>query len=138
MRIVLDTNIFISAFLSKHGTPRQALEFAARNTILLFSPETREELHTKILSKKFDSRGSVENRERFTKALFTIGTMIVPSNTFDACRDKRDNKFLDLTVAGRADYLVSGDKDLLVLNPFQGIPILNAVDFLKAVNTENA
>ena len=50
-----------------------------------------------------------------------------------ACRDPKDDKFLELAVSGRADYLVTGDLDLLVLDPFRGVRILTPADFLAAV-----
>jgi predicted nucleic acid-binding protein len=48
-----------------------------------------------------------------------------------ACRDPRDDKFLEVAVNGRADAIVTGDQDLLVLNPFQGIPILSPAGYLE-------
>ncbi len=48
-----------------------------------------------------------------------------------ACRDPTDDKFLELAVNGQADFIVSGDADLLVLNPFRGIPILSPATFVQ-------
>jgi uncharacterized protein len=48
-----------------------------------------------------------------------------------ACRDATDDKFLELAVNGQADFICSGDSDLLVLNPFRDIPIVTPVDFVK-------
>lgn len=53
-----------------------------------------------------------------------------------ACRDASDDKFLEVIVNGHASCLVSGDKDLLSLHPFRGIPILSPADFLKALSQE--
>jgi uncharacterized protein len=50
------------------------------------------------------------------------------------CRDPDDNKLLEIAVVGRADCLVTGDEDLLVLDPFQGIPILTPAGFLTTVS----
>jgi len=47
------------------------------------------------------------------------------------CRDPKDNKFLDLAISANASCIITGDKDLLMLNPFRGIPIINAVDFIN-------
>jgi predicted nucleic acid-binding protein len=54
-----------------------------------------------------------------------------PDESITACRDSKDNKFLELAVAANASCIITGDKDLLALNPFRGIPILNAVDFMN-------
>lgn len=54
-----------------------------------------------------------------------------PTEIITDCRDPKDNKFLELAVEANASCIVTGDKDLLVLDPFRGIPILTAADFLK-------
>jgi putative PIN family toxin of toxin-antitoxin system len=54
------------------------------------------------------------------------------SISIDICRDRKDNKFLELAVSAGATCIITGDKDLLVLNPFKGILILTAADFLNA------
>ncbi|MGN6802815.1 MAG: putative toxin-antitoxin system toxin component, PIN family [Ginsengibacter sp.] len=53
------------------------------------------------------------------------------SERVNACRDPKDNKFLELAVAAKASCIITGDKDLLELHPFRGIPILTANDFLN-------
>ncbi len=53
-----------------------------------------------------------------------------------ACRDTKDDKFLELAVSGRAAYIISGDDDLLVLHPFRAIVILTAAEFLQATDDE--
>jgi len=53
--------------------------------------------------------------------------------TLRVCRDPDDDKLLEIAVVGRADYLVTGDQDLLILDPFQGIPILTPAEFLAAL-----
>jgi len=58
------------------------------------------------------------------------GVFIAPKITIQACRDPKDNIFLKLALTGRADCIVSGDKDLLVLHPFRKIPIISASEFL--------
>jgi putative PIN family toxin of toxin-antitoxin system len=52
-----------------------------------------------------------------------------------ACRDPTDDKFLDVAINGQADYIVSGDADLLILNPFRHIPILNPADFVTLMSS---
>ncbi len=76
MRIILDTNILISAFLSKRGAPSQVIIFAEKNTVILFSKETMLEFITKILSKKFDSYASTDDRNDYIKLLLRDGEII--------------------------------------------------------------
>ena len=56
--------------------------------------------------------------------------IFLPMETIVDCRDLKDNKFLELAVEAKAQCVITGDKDLLVLNPFRGIPILTPADFL--------
>jgi hypothetical protein len=65
-----------------------------------------------------------------TNVLVRIEEFIEPKIEITECRDPKDNKFLELALAGNADCIVTGDKDLLVLNPFRGIKIISPSDFL--------
>lgn len=58
--------------------------------------------------------------------------MVLPTQTVDLCRDEKDNKYLELALAAKADCIITGDLDLLFLHPFDKTPILSAADFLKA------
>ena len=60
--------------------------------------------------------------------------LVAIKESIDICRDPKDNKFLELAVSGEADFIVSGDQDLLVLNPFRNIEIVTANDFLARFN----
>jgi putative PIN family toxin of toxin-antitoxin system len=72
-----------------------------------------------------------DERREFITALVRQATLIETRETVDVCRDPKDNKFLDLALCGKASCIISGDKDFLVLHPFQGIPILTPRQFLK-------
>jgi putative PIN family toxin of toxin-antitoxin system len=58
------------------------------------------------------------------------GELVQPGRTITVCRDPKDNKFLEVAVAGRADVIVTGDEDLAVLDPFEGIPVIQPARFL--------
>lgn len=62
------------------------------------------------------------------------GEAVEPERTITACRDPKDNKFLEVAVAGYADVIVSGDEDLLILHPFEGIPIVPPRTFLELLD----
>ncbi|WP_369816668.1 putative toxin-antitoxin system toxin component, PIN family [Cyanobacterium sp. IPPAS B-1200] len=65
----------------------------------------------------------------FLARFLTTVEKITITQYFDACRDSKDNCFLDLAVSGKADFIISGDDDLLVLNPFEDIPIITVQVF---------
>lgn len=130
-RVVLDTNIIISAALSKNSTPDKVVSYAIDNSILLISNDTFNELQEKLLSNKFDKYVQLETRKTFLKTLLDIFEMVIIEKRITACRDNKDNKFLELAVNGDANCIVTGDKDLLVLHPYETVEILTAADFLK-------
>ncbi len=66
------------------------------------------------------------------------GELVMPQRRITACRDPKDNQVLDVATSGRADIIVSGDDDLLVLNPFEGIPIVVPADFLAMLDQNDA
>ena len=82
---------------------------------------------------KFDRYLKRKTREEFLKALLQKSIFVEVTEIIQACRDAKDDKFLELAVSGNASHLVSGDEDLLVLNPFRGIPIVTAKQFLESL-----
>ena len=74
-----------------------------------------------------------QERMRFLAALLKEAELVEVNETITDCRDEKDNKFLELAVGGKADCIVSGDGDLLILNPFRGISILTPREFLSRV-----
>lgn len=99
---------------------------------LAFSTKTLNEFRKVILRKKFDRYFiSTEERLELLNEVANSIKQFFPVEDITASRDPKDDKFLELAVAANASCINSGDKDLLVLHPFRGIPILNAADFLK-------
>jgi len=130
-RVVLDTNLLVSAALLEKSVPRQAFELALRSGEVLSSSQTLTELKEVLACKKFDRFVSQEMRLRFLANFLNLTRPIEITETITACRDPKDDKFLELAVSGSATYLVTGDADLLVLHPFRGISILTPSDFVN-------
>ena len=130
MRFVFDTNVIVSAALLAGSVPRQAFDKArGRGTMLISAPVLLE--LSEVLSREKLNKYLLESeRMRFLVALLRETELVEITTPITACRDAKDNKFLELAVCGNADYIVSGDEDLLVLNPFRGIPILTPRNFL--------
>ena len=129
-RIVVDTSVLISAAFFPNSTPLLAVEQAARQGDLLRSGATFQELEHTLRRAKFDRYASLEAREAFLDWLHGLMQFVTIRTPITACRDPRDDKFLELAVNGRADPILSSDHDLLVLDPFQGIPILTPASYL--------
>lgn len=83
--------------------------------------------------QKFDRYLTREEREEFLEALVERAVLIDLVIEVRACRDPKDDQILELALNGEAEYIISGDRDLLVLNPFQGVKIVTAEDFLQTV-----
>lgn len=66
------------------------------------------------------------------------GELVQPGRIITICRDPKDNKFLELAIAGKADVIVTGDEDLVVLDPFEGIPVIQPSEFLLLVRQDLA
>jgi putative PIN family toxin of toxin-antitoxin system len=129
-RFVFDTNSLISALLIPTSISRKCLQKADEEGQLIFSEETLTELNAVIIRSKFDKYVSLGDRLEYIERLEAKGEIIKTSSLFIACRDVKDNKFLNLAFDGQASCIVTGDQDLLILNPFEEIQIISPSYFL--------
>jgi len=98
---------------------------------MLASEETLKELLDVLSRDKFDRYIPPATRDSFYKRFRRQARIVAVDLHVEACRDPRDDKFLSLALAGRAQTLISGDQHLLELNPFRGVAIMTAEDYLK-------
>jgi uncharacterized protein len=132
-RVILDTNVLISAALSPRGKPFACLTWVLDNATLLTSRELLDELDTRLARPKFSKYVHDTRRHAFVADLTVSSVLVEVRGVVTLCRDPDDDKLLEMIVAGDANCLVTGDQDLLVLHPFQGVPILTPAAFLEAV-----
>ena len=109
----------------------EAVKRATDERTLLVSDDTLEELATVLSRTKFDRYVSLEDRKTFILLLGRISERVTIIRRIQACRDPKDDKFLELAVNGVADLIISGDEDLLTLHPFMDISILSPADYLQ-------
>jgi putative PIN family toxin of toxin-antitoxin system len=129
-RVVIDTNVFISALLNPLGTPKKVINIAVSQFTILQSEATYQELATRISKNKFDKYLEKDDRLDFLSSLKNRSLFVDIWHETRVCSDLDDNKFLELAVSGMAQYIITGDKDLLILNTYQGIPIITPAEFL--------
>jgi hypothetical protein len=134
MRVVVDTNVFVSSALKAESLPAIALHLVGRYHILLKSAETEQQLFEVLARPYLASLIATTALERIKQILALAETVIV-TQKIAARRDATDNKFLELAVNGQADLILTGDKDLLALNPFRGIPIVTPASFVLGENS---
>ncbi len=136
MRVVIDTSVAISAVLLPRSAPRQAFDLAVSKGRLLLSVLVVAELDEVLRRPKFNKYVSEEDRLEFLAALVREAEIVAIAETITACRDPKDDKFLELAVSGNASHIISGDADLLVLHPFRGIAIVTPHAFLESEREE--
>ncbi len=133
-RFVFDTNVIISALLFNDSTPGRALFRGIDEGEVLLSQELLEQITQVLMREKFDTYLARDERERLIAGLVQDATLLVPSCSLRAYRDPTDDRILELAVSGNARSITTGDKDLLVLHPFQGIEILTPALFLDLLD----
>ena len=133
MRIVIDTNVFISAALKDKSTPSLALHLALQRGILLKSAVTEQQLFEVLARPYFASLVASATREWF-QGVMADAEAIDITERIVACRDPTDDKFLELAVNGRADIIITGDADFLVLNPFRDVRIITPTAFVTGTS----
>lgn len=134
---VIDTNTLISASLVEGSIPAKALDKAIESGAVAISKKTMDEFIEVLFRKRLDKYFLTdEERWVLVNRIETAAVLFTPEFTITECRDPKDDKFLELAVAAKAACIVSGDKDLLILHPFRGIPILNAGHFLNSFQND--
>jgi putative PIN family toxin of toxin-antitoxin system len=134
MRVVVDTNILVRALIVPHGTVGPVLlRLRQGDYVLLYTHSFLEELvdvlHRPRIRLKYGL--TEQDIETIVGLILLRGEAVAPQEHIAACRDPKDDKFLEVAVSGKADVLVTGDEDLLVLHPFAGILILSSAAFLR-------
>ncbi len=134
LRVVVDTNTYISAMLFPGSTPSRAIDSVDRAGTMLVSPELIQELKEVARRPKFDKYVAKLKRLKFVANVVQRAELFEPTEIINECRDPKDNKFLELAVSGNASHIITGDADLLVMNPFRGFSIVSPQEFLASLS----
>jgi len=138
MRVVVDTNILVRALIKPHGTVGPVLlRLRHGEYTILYARSLLEELVDVLSRPRIREKYHLSDQDIQTVVSLILlrGEAVPPNERITACRDPKDDKFLEVAVAGKADVIVSGDQDLLVLHPFAGIPIVPPATFLQMLGT---
>ncbi len=128
MKVVLDTNVLISAIFWG-GKPIELFEHAINERISFYA--TTDIMHEYFRLIEKIGKGKEGHINAWKMKLMDIVNIVETNVEITDCRDPKDNMFLECAVSAGAKVIVSGDNDLLVLNPFRGISILKVNEFLK-------
>ncbi len=133
VKVVIDTNIFISALLGSKTCKYIYTEWLKNSFQIIISQYLLEEIkevlkRTKLGLKKEEITWLAKLIERRT-------LKVEPQKKISVCRDKKDNMVLECALEGKVDFIITGDKDLLSISSLKGIKILSPSEFLKLIKS---
>lgn len=131
VRVLVDTNVIVSAAI-KGGTPRKIWSAFRKSKIrLVFSSSMLGELIKVFKRSKFTNLISEDEAKKILLFIKLFAEFIEPTAKTTICRDPADNHILATASSAEADFIVTGDKDLLVLKSFRKIPVITPKEFIK-------
>lgn len=135
-RIVFDTSTLVGVLLYPRSAHAQAFRNAIARHQAVASTETMHELVEVLSRPKFDRYRAAADRAEFVRRYAGAVQMVAVIETVNDCRDSKDNKFLALALAAKASAIISSDDDLLVLNPYRDIKVMELAAFAAKSATE--
>jgi putative PIN family toxin of toxin-antitoxin system len=123
--------VLVSGLLFEDSTPAQAFLAARAEGAILLSADVLKEFRDVLSRPKIDRYVARDKRNEFLVALVREARLIEVDQEIRECRDPGDDKYLELAVCGAATSIISGDSDLLSLDPFRGVPIRTPAAFVK-------
>ena len=133
MRAVIDTGILISALIRRQGTIGDVLRALRDGRFTtIYTTDILMEIINVLGRPAFRQKYHIEPDDiiALVNLMRLRGELVTPVRKVTACRDPKDDKFLEAALAGSADCVVSGDADLLDLTSFENIPFLRPAEFL--------
>ena len=135
LKVVLDANIFISFLISHQPPISTILDLWAKGELeVCYSAEILEELEASLKYPKIRKLVSGLETESLIDAVKIMGILVVPTKKIEICRDKKDNKYLEVSLESASKFLISGDKDLLVLGEFEDTSIVSPRVFVSLLH----
>lgn len=135
MKVVIDTNIWISYLL---GSLLQGMDekILSKEIKVVVSDEMLKEISEVSSRPKFKNIFTAKRIKELFSLLDSYAVVVSPSQKVNVCRDGKDNFLLEVALEGEADYLVTGDEDLLVINTFQSTKIIRPKEFEDMFKSE--
>jgi len=130
IRAVVDTNVYVSALVFG-GKPAAVLQLAESGAFQLVVSATIKTELVDTLTAKFE--WSIDRAEQVSSELWDEAYWVVPQETVQVSRDPDDDSILACALEARAEFVITGDQDLLVLHPFRGIAIVTPAEFIARI-----
>lgn len=132
--VVLDASVIVSASLKPDSTPARALFLAFAYDSICLSDAVAREMDDALARPRIAQRVGEEHRLRVRQVVFTDARVFAPRISVRDCRDPKDDKYLELALEAGAWAIVSGDRDLLELDPWRGVRIVAPADYVRLVS----
>jgi uncharacterized protein len=132
-KIILDTNWYVSASINRNSRRRLYGLLINENLTIFYSSELLAEYESVIFRKKFEKYIRQEQAQRFIRLVLTRLKLVEIKTLIRLSRDSNDNYLLSMAIDCGADFLVTGDPDLLILNEFGKTRILTMAEFLEVI-----
>ncbi|MFA5576092.1 MAG: putative toxin-antitoxin system toxin component, PIN family [Tissierellaceae bacterium] len=133
IKVVIDTNIFVSALLGSKNAKLVLREVINGDLLLIMSKYQLKEIKEVLLRPKFSRYITVSEINELISNLSMKVIIPIIYDSINDCRDPKDNFILEEAVYGNAQYIVTGDDDLLVLHPYKWINVVTLREFLKVI-----
>jgi putative PIN family toxin of toxin-antitoxin system len=133
MRVVVDTGVLVSGLIRRNGITGEVLTALRDNRFnLIYSTPIVMEIIDVLSRPLFRDKHHIQPDDitSLVNLIRMRGELVAKTQKVEICRDPKDDKFLEAALAGKVDAIVSGDNDLIVLHPFEGIPILHPREFI--------
>ena len=134
VRVVLDTNVFVSILLKSKSCLKIRNAFLDGAFDIVTSPDLIKELIATIGKPKFKNIFDHHEIKNLVELINIDAILSIPEEKITVCRDPADNIILECAVSGKVDFIVTGDKDLLTLKLFRKIPIITPKKFLEIIS----
>ncbi len=128
-RLVLDTDVFVSAIIFPRSAPRQVVDDALDQGVLLLSEATMSQLRDVLSRSKLERYISRTERRLVLAHIGSAAEFVPIIRLVRECRDPKDDKFLEVALNGSADLIITGDAHLLALHPWRRVAILSPADY---------
>lgn len=130
--VVVDASTVVSAALIRDSSPEQAIRLARAVDVICVSDAVIGEIGAVLARPKFRSAITEGRRREILELLIAGSKRYAPEHRVADCRDPKDDKYLELALACAATSLITGDADLLSLDPWRGVRIVKAAEYVAA------
>jgi uncharacterized protein len=135
--VVIDASVLVSAALRRGSVPEKAIRLSRAVDAICISDAVIEEYRSVLARPKFRAAIRPDRAEELVELLLADSRRYRPRRRVRDCRDEKDNRYLELAEACRAAFLITGDGDLLSLDPWRAVRIVRPAEYV-GLNSERA